>query len=201
MPVPVPEANRLFLLALAALPALDCKDEAPTLQERCVDVLTAYYQCYGYGYGGAEIEAYISQYCTAIVGYAEQYGEGCVEAQLDIMACISELGCAMSDDFSQCSGALAGAHDKCPELYGTCLSTIESVGAGPGGGSMGCGRTGVECVDGNEYDISCNDDTGTLTCTCRINDTEVGTYAPVANCNGDFTAEATQACGFPENTP
>ncbi len=195
---PLRDANRLFLLALAALPAVHCKEDEPTLQEQCVDALTAYYECYGYE-APAELDAYVTQYCDEILGYVDEYGEACVEAQIDIMACLSQLGCAMSDDFSACRSTLADAHEACPELFGTCLTTVES-GGNFGDGTMLCGREAAECIDGNRYKVDCNNETGTLTCTCTINDAEAGTYAPVEDCSGNFTAEATQACGFPDNT-
>jgi hypothetical protein len=190
--------GRLLLLALAAVPA--CRDDESSVAQQCREAFADYLQCYG-SYSDAEIHAYAKMYCDAIEEYASEYGPDCFEAQVEITACISSLGCTIStDDATECHDEHARAKEQCPELIGHCLLITH----GSGGGTA-CSRGGEQCVDGKTYDVTCIDDPATpgmQNCTCEIDGAAAGSYARAGSCaDADFDAPAVAECGFPTGAP
>jgi hypothetical protein len=189
------DAGRWFLLALAAVPVIpSCKDDEPSLEERCHDVISAYLGCYG-GYSDAELERYTQEYCGYILEEYAEYGAGCPEAALEIYACISELGCEVEEiDEDACADSFRRAQQLCPQIYGTCLDGAIEIGMGT------CGQTAQQCADGKRYEVACTETDMMLECTCSIDGEMAGSYARAGTCTAvDFADRVQAECGFPEH--
>ncbi len=161
--------------------------------QACVASYTNYDDCYGLGYSEEELV----QLCTDYEGYFEMYyvDEACLNAQIDVFACISELTCMELMDFTTgeggCADEMLAGNEVCPELFPFCGF------GGVGGGPDGCMVEAGACLDGSDYGVECD----AMTCTCTVD----GVAGVTFNSTGadvcfedDFGDTVTMLCGFPE---
>lgn len=158
--------------------------------EACAAAYSTYFDCYRRIYSEEEVLALCAQY----EGYLEDYGEGCLESQIEYYACISDLDCQDLENLGpgspNCNDEYLAGNAACPDLFSYC-----STGGG-GGGPDGCGIEATMCLDGNSYAVDCD----AMTCTCSINGVPGETFdSPgVESCFDDgFADTAETACGFP----
>ena len=107
----------MLLLSLAALPA--CEEPAPEDDP----VLDEHETCWAYidrAEACGENTNYAGQICGGEQWEAEMWSRDCIAADVDRMACLSELEC---EDFDRskrdeaCADVLAAAHEACPEHF------------------------------------------------------------------------------------